>query len=180
MARASVRKLQRGLAMLRCVLPWCLLALPWTAGCASADPPLVAGTGGSAELTVRVWSTAVQGPVAGRGTVREVGGEARLEFDTSRREAVSQTFPGLRPGLYEVRVEERWDGPRTRPVAGSTRLFLEPGERGLAIPVAVDRAAETGQVPERGQLWRPGRQPELPGGPARPAMAGAAEPATPR
>lgn len=165
--------------MLRCFPALCLVALPWTAGCASAEPPLVAGSGGSSDLTVRVWSTATQSAVPARGTVREVGGETRVTFDTSGRERVEQTFPGLRPGLYEVRVEERWEGSRIRPAKGAVRLFLEPGERATAIPVAVDRA-DAAQNPERGQLWTPGRPPELPGGRPAGGLSSPAEPAAPR
>lgn len=139
--------------MLRRFVPWCLFALPWAAGCASSVSPLPVGPGGTAELTVRVWSTAVQAGVAGRGTLREVGGEGRASFDTSGLEDVSQTLPGLRAGLWEVRVTERWEGRRLRRADGVARVYLEPGTRELVVPVAIDRVEETGLAPERGQLW---------------------------
>lgn len=127
--------------MLRRCLIGCLFALPWTAGCASTVPPYQEGPGGTAELTVRVWSTAVQAPVPGRGSVVELGSGARQRFDTGGLENISQSFVGLRPGLYEVRAEERWDGRRVKPVQGALRIYLEPGARESVDVIAADQTA---------------------------------------
>jgi len=135
--------------------PLFALCLALLAGCGSAQvEPLDGGVGGggarTASLTIIVWSTQTQGPVAAVGRLTSTADGQEREIDTRRAPETGQIITGLEPGQYRLKVVRRYEGAKTQAVEGTEELYLEPGEQRSLTITATDKPGELGRrIPDR-------------------------------
>ncbi len=126
--------------------PLFALCLALLAGCGSAevDPERV-GTSQTASLTIVVWSTQTQRPVAATGRLTSSSDGQQRDFDTRATPETGQVITGLAPGPYRLQVLRRYEGAKTQAVEGTEEVYLEPGaEKALTI-TATDKPGELGR-----------------------------------
>jgi hypothetical protein len=126
--------------------PLFALCLALLAGCGSAQ---VEPEGGSrartASLTIIVWSTQTQRPVAATGRLTSTVDGQERDIDTRGASESGQIITGLAPGPYRLKVLRRYEGAKTQAVEGTEELYLEPGEERSLTVTATDKPGELGR-----------------------------------
>lgn len=141
--------------MRRLSRPLFAVALALLAGCGSAqvEPQDGVGSARTASLTVVVWSTQTQRPVAATGWLTSTADGQQREIDTRGSPETGQIITGLAPGAYRLQVLRRYEGAKAQAVTGTEELYLEPGEQRELTITATDKPGELGR-------WTPDRAPD--------------------
>lgn len=127
--------------------PLFALALALLAGCGGAQVEPLDGGGGArtASLTIVVWSTQTQRPVAATGRLTSTTDGQQREIDTRGSPETGQIITGLAPGPYRLQVLRRYEGAKGQAVEGTEELYLEPGEERSLTITATDKPGELGR-----------------------------------
>lgn len=122
------------------------VALALLAGCGSAQvEPEVAGGARTASITIIVWSTQTQRPVAATGRLISTTDGLERDIDTRAAPEAGQVITGLAPGPYRLKVLRRHEGAKSQAVEGIEELYLEPGEQRSLTVTATDKPGELGR-----------------------------------